>query len=267
MTSMDSPHTKANLLLQAHFSGLKFPISDYYSDLKSVLDQSVRILQAMVDVCADSGWLFTTLNTISLMQMIMQGHWHDESPLLQLDFSPKIIDLLNRQKITCLPEILAVPRKQLHSIMAGLLTKNAEDHLYHVLDELPVVDIKFDLEKEYKCGSEVELTINLNRVSKYPKKGIHATKFPKRKEEGWWLILGNAHDGELLGLRRVNFTLKTTTKLTFDVPEDEGDYHYYLYFMSDSYIGLDQQYDVRFAASDSAPEQTKSDKEEDEDDE
>lgn len=41
----NSPHTKAHLLLQCHFSRLQLPCSDYYTDLKSVLDQAIRILQ------------------------------------------------------------------------------------------------------------------------------------------------------------------------------------------------------------------------------
>ena len=41
----DDPHSKANLLLQAHFSRLPLPISDYVTDQKSVLDQAIRILQ------------------------------------------------------------------------------------------------------------------------------------------------------------------------------------------------------------------------------
>jgi len=68
----DSPNVKANLLLQCHFSFLALPISDYYTDTKSVLDQSVRILQAMVDTAADKGFLQTTLNVVQLMQMIIQ---------------------------------------------------------------------------------------------------------------------------------------------------------------------------------------------------
>lgn len=43
--NMDSPHVKANLLLQAHFSRLPLPCADYLTDLKSVLDQAIRILQ------------------------------------------------------------------------------------------------------------------------------------------------------------------------------------------------------------------------------
>ena len=38
-----------------------------------MLDQSVRILQALCDVAADAGWLMTTLNTIALYQMVLQG--------------------------------------------------------------------------------------------------------------------------------------------------------------------------------------------------
>jgi len=43
--TFDSPHTKAFLLLQAHFKGSPMPITDYLTDLKMVLDQAVRILQ------------------------------------------------------------------------------------------------------------------------------------------------------------------------------------------------------------------------------
>lgn len=53
--SLDSPHTKALLLLQAHFSRLQLPCADYLTDLKSVLDQTIRILQvSSVNVLIDS---------------------------------------------------------------------------------------------------------------------------------------------------------------------------------------------------------------------
>ena len=42
----DDPHAKASLLIQAHFSHLSLPISDYVTDTKTVLDNSLRILQA-----------------------------------------------------------------------------------------------------------------------------------------------------------------------------------------------------------------------------
>lgn len=58
--------------MQAHFSRVELPITDYVTDLKSVLDQSIRILQAMIDVCANSGWLSSTITCMHLLQMVMQ---------------------------------------------------------------------------------------------------------------------------------------------------------------------------------------------------
>lgn len=44
-TTADDPHTKANLLLQAHLGRVPLPISDYVTDTKAVLDNSLRVLQ------------------------------------------------------------------------------------------------------------------------------------------------------------------------------------------------------------------------------
>lgn len=60
--------------MQAHFSQLELPISDYVTDLKSVLDQSIRIIQAMIDICANSGWLASSMTCMHLLQMVMQVH-------------------------------------------------------------------------------------------------------------------------------------------------------------------------------------------------
>ena len=65
----DEPHTKANLLFQAHFARLALPIADYVTDTKGVLDNSLRLLQAMIDVAAEQGWLSNTLETIHLAQV------------------------------------------------------------------------------------------------------------------------------------------------------------------------------------------------------
>ena len=89
--TMDSPHTKANLLLQSHFCRNALPSSDYYTDTKSVLDQSIRILQAMIDVCADNGWLATTLQCLGLLQMIVQGRWFSDSSLMTLPHVEKFM--------------------------------------------------------------------------------------------------------------------------------------------------------------------------------
>lgn len=59
-------------VVQAHFSKVDLPITDYVTDLKSVLDQSIRVIQAMIDLCANSGWLSSTITCMHLLQMVMQ---------------------------------------------------------------------------------------------------------------------------------------------------------------------------------------------------
>ena len=44
-TTFDSPHTKSLLLLYAHLCRTPMPSTDYVTDLKSVLDQAIRVLQ------------------------------------------------------------------------------------------------------------------------------------------------------------------------------------------------------------------------------
>ena len=70
--TMDSPNTKTSLLLQSHFSRLVLPSTDYLTDTKSVMDNAPRVLQAMLDVAGESGWLGTSLRVITLLQMCVQ---------------------------------------------------------------------------------------------------------------------------------------------------------------------------------------------------
>uniref|UniRef100_A0A8B9PMV7 Activating signal cointegrator 1 complex subunit 3 n=1 Tax=Apteryx owenii TaxID=8824 RepID=A0A8B9PMV7_APTOW len=173
--SFDSSHTKTHLLLQAHFSHAKLPCPDYATDTKTVLDQAIRICQAMLDVAAHHGWLVTALNITSLIQMVVQGRWIHDSSLLTL------------------------PYIEVH-------------HLY---------------------------------LFRYVTLVTAAPRFPKVKDEGWFLILGEIDKKELFALKRIGYVrTRNTVSVAFYTPETSGKYIYTLYLMSDSYLGMDQQYDI-----------------------
>jgi len=72
----ESPHCKAFLLFQGRFDRCELPIVDYYTDTKSVLDQSIRICQAMLDVAGDKGYFGTCFNIVRALQMVIQARWH-----------------------------------------------------------------------------------------------------------------------------------------------------------------------------------------------
>ena len=52
---------------------LPLPISDYITDTKTALDNSLRLLQAMCDLAADAGWLATALAVMALVQSLVQA--------------------------------------------------------------------------------------------------------------------------------------------------------------------------------------------------
>ena len=58
---------------QAHMGRLALPISDYITDTKTALDNSLRLLQAMCDLAAYAGWLTTALSIMALVQSLMQA--------------------------------------------------------------------------------------------------------------------------------------------------------------------------------------------------
>jgi activating signal cointegrator complex subunit 3 len=282
-SSYDSPHTKAHLLLQAHFSRAPLPIVDYSTDTKSVLDQAIRILQAMIDVAANEGWLATTLHAAQLLQMVVQGSWASESSLLTL---PHLLDdhihLLSRAfarwnktrkcgvaGVTCLPELLHVISRDdrfLDLALKQVLNSSQLKDVKGAILGLPVVTVKWQLQchsdsqgrppaatqgvKKYtqlysdeEYSLRIELTRTTLRGAKLAKEAkAVAPRFPKPKDEGWFVILGEIDTGELVALKRIGgIRSKSTLTLSFTAPHS-GCHIYTLYLISDSYLGLDQQY-------------------------
>ena len=120
---MNSPHVKTFLLLQAHLCRCEMPISDYSTDLKSVLDQAMRLIQAMIDIVAERGYLTSTLNSIHLMQMLKQGRWLSQSSLLQLPYldDDTIVSLNDQHNLRDLCDLLSWPQQKLSSILSRYL--------------------------------------------------------------------------------------------------------------------------------------------------
>jgi activating signal cointegrator complex subunit 3 len=132
--SMDSPQTKAFLLLQAHLSRTDMPVPDYVTDLKSILDQAIRLIQAMIDIAAQWGYLETTLNSIHLIQMIKQGTWLSQSSLLQLPYfdEPMVTSLNEQYTIYDLCDLIHYPLGQLPSILSLYLTQQRTNKVSHL---------------------------------------------------------------------------------------------------------------------------------------
>ncbi|XP_076827950.1 activating signal cointegrator 1 complex subunit 3 isoform X2 [Brachyhypopomus gauderio] len=294
--SYDSAHTKTHLLLQAHFSRASLPCSDYGTDTKTVLDNALRICQAMLDVVANEGWLVSALSVCHLVQMIIQARWLHDSALLTIPHVEQQNLYLFRRwsskgvragrggypgPVEGLPELLAAcdGREEIFSAMVKEeLHPQQVSQAWVYVSHLPVVCVSVSIKgwwegSEEQCervlstnvtsmreesswqpvhaDQEYVLQVLLQRLNTGQQRRkqdsrAQAPRFPKPKDEGWILVLGEVDKRELLAVKRVGYVRnRSVASVAFYTPEQTGKCIYTLYVMSDSYLGLDQQYDIR----------------------
>ncbi|KAK7147949.1 hypothetical protein R3I94_010466 [Phoxinus phoxinus] len=293
--SYDSPHTKTHLLLQAHFSRAQLPCSDYSTDTKTALDNTIRVCQAMLDVVANEGWLVSALSICNLVQMIIQARWLHDSSLLTIPHIEKQ-DLYvfrrwsgrttrggggYRGPIESLPELIAAcdgREDNFTSMVKEILQPNQISQAWLYVSQLPVVEVSLSVKGWWEeCVEQTErsipssvsnirdesswlslhadqeyvLQVSLRRLNTGQQRRrqdsrAQAPRFPKPKDEGWFLVLGEVEKKDLLAIKRVGFIRnRSSVSVAFYTPEKTGKCIYTLYLMSDSYLGLDQQYDLR----------------------
>ncbi|XP_072988680.1 DExH-box ATP-dependent RNA helicase DExH14 isoform X2 [Typha latifolia] len=237
---LDDPHVKANLLFQAHFSGTELPISDYVTDLKSVLDQSIRIIQAMIDISANSGWLSSTMTCMRLLQMVMQGLWFErDSSLWMLPcMNDDLLSHLNKIGIFAVPDLLVLP----YANLQRLLQPFSASELYKDLQYFPRIQLKVRLQnKDAGVSKSPVLSIKLEQTnSRRSTSRAFAPRFPKVKEEAWWLVLGNVNNSELYALKRISFSERLVTQM--ELPQTPIKLQETkLILVSDCYLGFEQE--------------------------
>lgn len=147
MNNLDSPHVKTNLLLQAHFSRLPLPISDYTTDSKLVTENCIRFLLLMIDLSSEKNLLDTTINLISLLQMVNQGLWISDSSLLSLPYLTEehVYKLGAEAGICHLPEMIGMRNKleEMFEACKIKLTNSEKKHIKTILEKIPEIKLNF----------------------------------------------------------------------------------------------------------------------------
>jgi pre-mRNA-splicing helicase BRR2 len=57
-------------------------------------------------------------------------------------------------------------------------------------------------------------------------------------------VLGDMAANKLMAIKRVPLVKTSTVKLAFEAPSQQGEAHLKLFFVCDSYMGCDQEYEV-----------------------
>eukprot|EP00798_Chlamydomonas_sp_ICE-L_P004882 gene4882-34647_t len=247
------------LPVDAHFSRQLLPIRDYIGDTKTVLDNS-----GSDELAAELAKL-----NIDCLPQLMEG-----------------LGLIPSQ--TTNSASLAKRRTAVMDVMYSVLGDKEAREAIQVAERLPAVSISWKavpdepegggLSKEEASAYGWRVEINVQRqagskaaghraalaaeaadqgggsfaggpVSSKGRPRVYAPLFPKVKEEGWYMVLGDPHTHDLLALKRISIENQTTIKM--DAPRFNGAgkklAEVTLYLMSDSYLGMDQQYTIQLS--------------------
>ncbi|KAI9208743.1 Sec63 Brl domain-containing protein [Polychytrium aggregatum] len=247
------PHVKTNILLQAHFSRIQLP-PDLESDQRSILTRVIALIQAAVDVISSNGWLDPAVTAMELSQMCVQAVWNRDSVLRQVPhLTLPVIERLKGKGVEDIFQLMEMDDDDRNQAL-GMDGKRMAD-IARFANRYPNIELSFDLsEDEAHQGDMVTLKVVLERdVDEDDENSsgptdvgpVIAPHFPVKKDEGWWLVVGNPKDKTLLAIKRLTLQRKLTVSLDFAIPESVlGDVDFKLYFMCDSYTGVDQEYDL-----------------------
>jgi len=262
------PHTKALILLQAHFSRQALSL-DLAADRNVVLGSALKLLQALVDVISSNGWLKPALVAMESSQMVVQGLWDRDHPLMQLPhFSKAIVDRCqaHEEEIDTVFDIMGLEDDVRDSLLQLSPAQMAD--VAHFCNNYPNIDLEYDVADadEVETGDAVQMTVTLEREVDEDMDAstigqVSAPRYPKPKVEGWWLVVGDVKRNSLLCIKRIALQKSAKVKLDFVAPDEAGDYKLTLYFMCDSYLGCDQEYefDLSVAQGDSDEEEDSED--------
>jgi pre-mRNA-splicing helicase BRR2 len=250
-------NTKALVLLQCHFSRKAISM-DLRNDQQQILGESINLIQGIVDVISSNGWLKPALAAMELSQMVVQGLWSKDNPLIQIPhFTNEIVDRCEahdgEDPVESVFDILSLEDDVRNDLLRLPDEKMADVAVF--CNSYPNVDVTFTVEDpdDLTAGDPVEIRVKLEREideeemdeEEMKQLGtVSAPLYPKDKKEGWWIVIGDTTTNTLYSLKRVSLHQVQNIKLEFMAPDEAGDYNLTLFCMSDSYLGCDQEYEV-----------------------
>ena len=289
-SAYESPHFKAFVLLQAHFSRMQLPI-DLAKDQEEIVSKVLNLLSACVDVLSSEGHL-NAMNAMEMSQMVVQAMWDRDSPLKQIPhFGPEVIQVANeyeyvdcstnsphhanfRPRINDIFEFMEAmdpsENKNYATLVKrlGLDNKQLAQAAAFTNEKYPNIDLDFQVEdpENVTSGEPAYLKVKIEREveeDEEPDTTVHAPFYPNKKMENWWLVVGDEKTKSLLAIKRVTIGRTLDLRLEYIVPSP-GEHELTLYLMSDSYVGVDQAPTFKVTAAEGMEEDEESEEEDEE---
>ena len=261
---MWDPHVKAFLLLQAYMSRIELPISDYVGDQNSVLDQSIRVIQASIDVLTELGYFSSCTTMITLLQCIKSARWPEDGGISLFPGVQTDDEARRDSKLPALAEVTAMVSSGKDSVarLAAKVSVPAHSHsqFHRAIAYLP--NVRINISNVNALGLVVNLTRMNPPVDRDYK--IYAPKFPKPQIEGFFVVVADPGKDEIVALKRVGWATgdavsrktdrngagsQATARASLKLPACDVERKLDVWVMSDSYIGLQWKVEAEVPAA------------------
>lgn len=200
----------------------------------------------MIDVISSNGWLKPALLAMELSQMVTQAILATDSPLLQLPFfTPSLVEECKKVNVNDIIDFMNMDIKERNSLLQ--MSESQITQIALVCNRYPQIEMSIKVlnEQGVHAGEPAVFNVDLSReLENDVVPPAHAPYYPQEKEEYWWVVIGNPEQNKLLAIKRMIIPRKANTKLSF-VVNDPGTYNLKAYLMCDSYIGVDQEEEIK----------------------
>ena len=237
------PHTKAFLLLQAYLSRISVS-GDLASDQRTVLEKSLPLVFACTDTLSSEGHL-NALQAMDLAQMLVQGMWNSESPLRQLPHvTQETLARAKKYNVESVYDIMALEDEERDDVLQ--LPEEKLNDVACFVNKYPNIDILYEMDvaEPLTAGEQKQITITVERDEEMEDLLVESATFPFPKQEGWWLVVGDATLRQLYAIKKISVAHETQlVTMLFSVPTP-GKHKLTVWCMCDSYIDADKEMEV-----------------------
>ncbi|CAK4141075.1 unnamed protein product [Aphanomyces euteiches] len=201
-----SSQLKCLLLLQMHLGGIPMPSSDFWNDLRLVLDHIPRVIGAMMDISALLGRSKLVLAVNQLSQGVLYGYWPHPSSWWQL---PHVTD----DELSSFPDIeSAVDVKRL---LPRRLSERQRQECLSIVEKMPRLSWSVSTN-----GSDKAIVVNV-KVHNDKLQSLISNRWTKpRPHMLYVLVLGEK--GQLVSLCHLPY--RKSISRAIQLPEDVSKY-------------------------------------------
>lgn len=198
----------------------------------------------MTDMASNNNWLGCTIKVIMIMQMFVQGQYLKDSVLLTLPHVtsktlPKLqFEIKRNLKIPAQESVSLIHLKVeslkkkniLQKVLSYVYDEQKKKGILEYIFNLPLLDISITIphtqqtftknkigQVTLETNADYEIVLNINRMGSSDLT-IQNTRFPKKKDEGWFICLGDTEKDNLMQIKRVTVIKHSTCSLGFTAP-------------------------------------------------